>query len=230
MLGAALGLRALGKDVADVPRRRRRRFPAEYGFMPLGEVLREPPADVGERVLLAVDCANERRIAPRARRPRRRRRSSSTSTTITTTRASAPSIWSSPTPRRPPRSSRPARRARRRRSRPRSPRRSTSASSPTPGASSTRTRPRRRCGSPPTSSRPARTCTSIFRHVYETVQFAKLKLLARALEHARALRGRAARRLVPAALRLRRGRRGGAVLRGDHRLPARDRGRRSSWR
>ena len=39
-------------------------LPAEYGFMPLGEVLREPPADVGERVLLALDCANERRLGP----------------------------------------------------------------------------------------------------------------------------------------------------------------------
>ena len=39
----------------------------------------------------------------------------------------------------------------------------------------------------------------IFRHVYETVQFAKLKLLARALERAAAVRGRPARRLVPAA-------------------------------
>ena len=39
-----------------------------------------------------------------------------------------------------------------------------------------------------------------------------------------ALRGRPARRLVPPARRLRRGRRGGAVLRGDHRLAARRRG------
>src|SRR5215813_10891013 len=57
MLGATLGLRALGKDVlmylsGDT------RFPAEYGFMPLAEVLRTPPEDVGERVLLALDCAN----------------------------------------------------------------------------------------------------------------------------------------------------------------------------
>ncbi|HEX4518459.1 MAG TPA: bifunctional oligoribonuclease/PAP phosphatase NrnA [Gaiellaceae bacterium] len=63
MLGATLGLRALGKDVVmcltgSTP------FPAEYGFLPLGEVLREPPSDAGERVLLAVDCANERRIGP----------------------------------------------------------------------------------------------------------------------------------------------------------------------
>ncbi len=63
MLGAGLGLRSLGKDVVmclagSTP------FPAEYGFLPLGEVLREPPGDLAERVLLAVDCANERRIGP----------------------------------------------------------------------------------------------------------------------------------------------------------------------
>jgi phosphoesterase RecJ-like protein len=62
MLGAALGLRSLGKDVlmylaGSAP------LPGEYGFMPLEEVLREPPPDIGERVLLAVDCANDRRIA-----------------------------------------------------------------------------------------------------------------------------------------------------------------------
>lgn len=63
MLGATLGLRELGKDAVmhlsgETP------LPAEYGFMPLDEVLREPPADVGERVLLALDCANERRVGP----------------------------------------------------------------------------------------------------------------------------------------------------------------------
>jgi bifunctional oligoribonuclease and PAP phosphatase NrnA len=63
MLGATLGLRELGKDVVmhlagETP------FPAEYGFMRLGEVLREAPADVAERVLLALDCANERRLGP----------------------------------------------------------------------------------------------------------------------------------------------------------------------
>src|ERR1700749_724381 len=60
MLGAAVGVRALGKAVvmylAGAPP-----LPAEYGFMPLGEVLRTPPPDVAERVLLALDCANERR-------------------------------------------------------------------------------------------------------------------------------------------------------------------------
>jgi bifunctional oligoribonuclease and PAP phosphatase NrnA len=63
MLGAALGLRALGKDVVmylagDAP------LPGEFGFLPLAELRRDLPDDLEERVLLAVDCANERRISP----------------------------------------------------------------------------------------------------------------------------------------------------------------------
>ena len=63
MLGATLGLRTLGKDVVmylagDAP------LPGEFGFLPFGELRRELPEDLEERVLLAVDCANERRIAP----------------------------------------------------------------------------------------------------------------------------------------------------------------------
>src|SRR5215210_3178218 len=63
LLGMTLGLRALGKDAqmylsGDAP------LPGEFGFMPLGELSREPPADLGDRVLLALDCANERRIGP----------------------------------------------------------------------------------------------------------------------------------------------------------------------
>src|SRR5215471_7631075 len=61
MLAMALGLRALGKDAlmylsgtADMP--------AEFGFMALDEVLRELPEDISQRVLVAVDCANARRI------------------------------------------------------------------------------------------------------------------------------------------------------------------------
>jgi phosphoesterase RecJ-like protein len=59
--GAALGLRALGKDTVmylagETP------MPAEYRFLDLSELTRELPDDVEERVLLAVDCANERRI------------------------------------------------------------------------------------------------------------------------------------------------------------------------
>ena len=157
------------------------------------------------RVLLALDCANERRLGPDPVAARARRARRSTSTTTTTTAASATvnlvvadasstaeivgdllaelDVAADAGDRRG---------ALRRRS------------SPTPAASSTRTRRRRRCGSPPSSSRPAPTSTAIFRHVYETVQFAKLKLLARALERAQLLRGRPARRLVPAARGLRR--------------------------
>jgi bifunctional oligoribonuclease and PAP phosphatase NrnA len=63
LLGATLGLRSLGKDVVmylagSSP------MPAEYRFLDLSEVTRKPPADLAERVLLAVDCANENRIAP----------------------------------------------------------------------------------------------------------------------------------------------------------------------
>src|SRR5215510_2476922 len=63
MLGVTLGLRELGKDVVmhlggAAP------LPGEFGFLPLGEVRRDLPDDLDERVLLAVDCANERRIGP----------------------------------------------------------------------------------------------------------------------------------------------------------------------
>jgi len=37
-------------------------LPAEYGFMGLDELVREPPGDAAERVLVAVDCANESRL------------------------------------------------------------------------------------------------------------------------------------------------------------------------
>jgi phosphoesterase RecJ-like protein len=61
MLAAALGLRALRKDVVmylsgSAP------TPAEYRFLDLADVHRELPDDLEARVLLAVDCANERRV------------------------------------------------------------------------------------------------------------------------------------------------------------------------
>ncbi len=61
MLAMALGLRALRKDVVmylsgSAP------TPAEYRFLDLDDVRRELPDDLEERVLLAVDCANDRRI------------------------------------------------------------------------------------------------------------------------------------------------------------------------
>jgi phosphoesterase RecJ-like protein len=61
LLAAHLALRSLGKDSlmflgSPAP------LPAEYGFLPLDELRRELPADAAERTLLAVDCANESRI------------------------------------------------------------------------------------------------------------------------------------------------------------------------
>ena len=62
LLAANLALEQLGKDTVmvlhgDAP------LPGEYGFMPLAKLQRRWPDDVAERVLLAVDCANESRIA-----------------------------------------------------------------------------------------------------------------------------------------------------------------------
>ena|SRR3989442_1762758 len=62
LLAMHLVLQQLGKDTvmviaSDAP------LPGEYGFMPLEGLLRRWPADVSERVLVAVDCAQENRIA-----------------------------------------------------------------------------------------------------------------------------------------------------------------------
>jgi phosphoesterase RecJ-like protein len=61
LLALTTALRGLGKDVemylpAGAP------LPREYGFMPLGDLSREAPADAAQRVLVAVDCASEQRI------------------------------------------------------------------------------------------------------------------------------------------------------------------------
>jgi phosphoesterase RecJ-like protein len=63
ILATKLGLDQLGKDsvmylYGDAP------LPAEYSFMPLAELRRQLPADWRERVLIAVDCANESRLGP----------------------------------------------------------------------------------------------------------------------------------------------------------------------
>jgi phosphoesterase RecJ-like protein len=62
LLATKLALDQLGKDSVmvlhnDAP------LPGEYAFMPLDGLERRWPDDVAERVLLAVDCANESRIA-----------------------------------------------------------------------------------------------------------------------------------------------------------------------
>ncbi|MDP9307426.1 MAG: bifunctional oligoribonuclease/PAP phosphatase NrnA [Actinomycetota bacterium] len=63
ILATKLALDQLGKDsvmylYGDAP------LPAEYSFMPLAELRRQLPADWRERVLIAVDCANESRLGP----------------------------------------------------------------------------------------------------------------------------------------------------------------------
>jgi phosphoesterase RecJ-like protein len=63
MLAMKLALDQLGKDssmllVGDAP------LPGEYSFMPLQGLLRNVPDDASERILLALDCANESRIGP----------------------------------------------------------------------------------------------------------------------------------------------------------------------
>jgi phosphoesterase RecJ-like protein len=64
LLATTLALRQLGKDAymylaGHAP------LPGEYAFMPLQELKRRRvPDDVAERVLVAVDCANESRLGP----------------------------------------------------------------------------------------------------------------------------------------------------------------------
>jgi len=61
LLALSLALRQLGKDaVMYLPGQTP--LPQEYAFMPLDDIVREPPEDAAERVLLAVDCAKEDRI------------------------------------------------------------------------------------------------------------------------------------------------------------------------
>ena len=63
LLATTLALRQLGKDVVmylagESP------IPSEYAFMPFDDLARDVPADMAERVLVAVDCANEERMGP----------------------------------------------------------------------------------------------------------------------------------------------------------------------
>ena len=63
MLATTLALRQLGKDaqmllMGEAP------LPGEYHFLQLDGLLREPPENTPERVLVAVDCAKADRIGP----------------------------------------------------------------------------------------------------------------------------------------------------------------------
>jgi phosphoesterase RecJ-like protein len=63
LLAMTLALRQLGKDV-DMYLAGDGALPAEYAFMQLDGLLREVPADMEERTLVAVDCAKADRMGP----------------------------------------------------------------------------------------------------------------------------------------------------------------------
>jgi phosphoesterase RecJ-like protein len=67
LLASRLALEALGKD-ALMYLGGRAPLPAEYAFMPLGDLQRTVPKGAEDRVLLAVDCANASRLGPEAER------------------------------------------------------------------------------------------------------------------------------------------------------------------
>ena len=63
LLAMKLTLEQLGKDTymylhGEAP------LPAEYAFMELDDIHRQLPADSAERILIALDCANETRLGP----------------------------------------------------------------------------------------------------------------------------------------------------------------------
>jgi bifunctional oligoribonuclease and PAP phosphatase NrnA len=62
LLAAKLALEQLGKDV-EIALPTEAPLPGEYEFMPLDGLLRAWPEDADTRVFLALDCANESRIA-----------------------------------------------------------------------------------------------------------------------------------------------------------------------
>jgi bifunctional oligoribonuclease and PAP phosphatase NrnA len=63
LLATTIALRQLGKDVA-MYLAGAGALPREYAFMPLEGLLRELPADMEERTLVAVDCAKADRMGP----------------------------------------------------------------------------------------------------------------------------------------------------------------------
>jgi phosphoesterase RecJ-like protein len=63
LLAMRLGLEQLGKDVTTVLMTEAP-LPGEYSFMALDGLARQLPEDADTRVLIAVDCANESRLGP----------------------------------------------------------------------------------------------------------------------------------------------------------------------
>lgn len=64
LLAMHLALTQLGKDSVMFLSGPERPLPAEYKFLALAGILREPPPDHASRVLVAVDCAKEERLGP----------------------------------------------------------------------------------------------------------------------------------------------------------------------
>ena len=158
MLATTLALQSLGKDVVmylsgAAP------TPGEYSFLDLSGLHRELPADLAERVLVAVDCANVRRIGPEpapvegakvvVNVDHHHDNSAFGAVNLIVPDASSTAEI--------------VRDVLRELDVPLTPAIAAAlyvGSSPTPAASSTRTRHRSRCGSPPSSSRPGPTCTA----------------------------------------------------------------------
>src|SRR5918994_4119388 len=63
IIAMKLALEQLGKDVV-LYLSGETLLPQEYTFMPLDGIRRSLPEDAAERVVLALDCANARRIGP----------------------------------------------------------------------------------------------------------------------------------------------------------------------
>ena len=223
MLGAKLGLDALGKDAVMYLSGVGPAARASFTSSPLDGLVRVVPDDLEERVLLAVDCANERRIGPEPDAVERAQLVINVDHHHDNSRFGAVNLIVD------------------------------DASSTaeivrdilgaldvplTPEIAEalyvglvTDTGRFQYTNTTPKALRLAAELVEaganvhdIFRHVYETVQFAKLKLLARALERAELYEG--GRLVVSYLLRddFARGRGGGAVLGGHHRLAARGRG------
>ena len=66
ILGGEAGARPARQGQRHVPRRRRTSPPTEYAFLALDDLRRELPDDAAERVLVALDCANAQRMGAAA--------------------------------------------------------------------------------------------------------------------------------------------------------------------
>ena len=174
-------------------------MPHEYGFLAVDRIHRELPADLEQRELWAFDCGSARRIGPDEAVLERPLRIINVDHHHDNTRFGALDLVDPEAACTAQIVERLLREAGHRDRSATSPRRCTSGSSPTPAASSTPTRHPRRSGSRRGSSTPAREPARVFAAIWETVPFAKQRLLGIALEHARLeASGQAARHVADA--------------------------------